>query len=166
MTNKQRMMARGLADGRPLEEAARLAGYNLPYARKKAREPAFLQLVEQLKAKMQTTTAEERDAVARLWEIINDPTVGEAARISAVRALIAYDRVHDGEKEVGDIIIVDDIPKCEKCPLTGKDFTGGRDDGRQDNDRTGTRLDADGNPKVPKDAGGSESGDRDAAHAD
>ena len=125
MTNKQRAFARALAQGKPISEAATLAGYNLPYARKKAREPAVRALVERLTADSEREQA-ARDAVESLWTIINDPMSSPQDRTSAIRALIAYDRAHISDRDMPPVTIIDDVPVgCEKCPKTVRDLKGG-----------------------------------------
>lgn len=141
MTNKQAAFARALAEGFDIKDAAKVAGYNLPYARKKAREPAVKALVERFRAR-EEREQRDRDAVGRLWETIDDPASSAQERTGAIRALIAYERAHqDDQQRREPVQIIDDIPPmCEKCPFAGKDFAGdengtdgnqgpGRDDG-------------------------------------
>ena len=149
MTNKQRNFARALAEGHPLEQAAEEAGYNLAYARRKQNEPATRALVERyfnqhLKALERATEgrtegeADEAELNRRpdvyLMEMINDPGTEPAQKVSAIRALIAYQRNNRQERPVP--IILDDIAMilehCHGCiyqqagtqcikQLTGKD---------------------------------------------
>ncbi|MBO4297848.1 MAG: hypothetical protein J5998_03535 [Clostridia bacterium] len=144
MTSKQSAFARLLANGMGLEKAASMAGYNLGYARKKSREPAFLALVERLKAK-EAKACEDRDAVERLWQIINDETTTPQERTNAIRALIAYDRAHaNDQRTAAPVKIIDDLPPmCENCPNAVTFSEGGanigpdRDQGPGGDDREG-----------------------------
>ena len=147
MTSKQSAFARLLANGMGLEKAASMAGYNLGYARKKSREPAFLALVERLRAK-EAQACEERDAVERLWEIINDAATTPAERTNAIRALIAYDRAHANDtRTVKPVQIIDDLPPCKNCPYTGKNSEGVTENGR-DRDQGSGGDDREGCPEA------------------
>lgn len=116
MTGKQAAMARAMAEGMGLEDAAKLAGYNLGYARKKAREPGFLALLERFKTK--EATKEVRSAIETLWGIINGAESSPQERTQAIRTLIAYEKSQPVEKQ-HDINIVDDLPfGCKNCPYT------------------------------------------------
>lgn len=124
-------MAQAVARGEQLEAAAKVAGYNLPYARKISKEPAFTALVEKLR-EAATPSPEERSIIDHAWSIINDPTSGNQERVSAMRVLIAYDRAHADDRSTAQpVIIIDDIPNCEKCPRTGSVFEGAKEYERQ-----------------------------------
>ncbi len=131
MNTKQRLFVNALADGLQLEDAAAEAGYNVAYARKKLREPAIQRVVDKLTearnsmkaAGVQPPAPEDsekgalRSADQILWDIILDPFTDAAQRVSAVRALVIWERAHASEESGGDVTLIDDVPPdCEHCP--------------------------------------------------
>lgn len=126
MTSKQRALVKAIAEGMDIEDAARAAGYGLAYAKRLLGEPAVQAVIENLgRARREKDAPSERPGTPSeiLWEIIKDPLSSPEQQISAIRALIMYDRMARGDDgQMEPPTIIDDIG-CVNCPYREKEFT-------------------------------------------